>query len=114
MRYGKTYTRVHDPLVWREVADALLRESGRAACCSTRTVTEVLVEGDRVVGVRRYTKQGKLEIRARITIDASGDGDIAAMAGLQTFMGDDGKVQNPTMIFRMHRRRRRAFPRRLR
>jgi NADPH-dependent 2,4-dienoyl-CoA reductase/sulfur reductase-like enzyme len=28
VRYGKTYTRVHDPLVWREVADALLEAAG--------------------------------------------------------------------------------------
>ena len=28
VRYGQTYTRVHDPLVWREVADALVLESG--------------------------------------------------------------------------------------
>ena len=28
VRYGKTFTRVHDPLVWREVADGLLTEAG--------------------------------------------------------------------------------------
>ena len=38
---------------------------------------------------------------AKITIDASGDGDVAALAGLPTFMGDNGQVQNPTMIFRL-------------
>ncbi len=28
VRYGKTFTRVHDPLVWRETADRLLRDAG--------------------------------------------------------------------------------------
>jgi NADPH-dependent 2,4-dienoyl-CoA reductase/sulfur reductase-like enzyme len=28
VRYGRTFTRVHDPLVWREVADALLDDAG--------------------------------------------------------------------------------------
>ena len=28
VRYGKTFTRVHDPLVWREAADALLAKAG--------------------------------------------------------------------------------------
>ena len=28
VRYGKTFTRVHDPLVWRETADLLLRDAG--------------------------------------------------------------------------------------
>jgi hypothetical protein len=36
-----------------------------------------------------------------MTIDASGDADVLAMAGLPTFVGDDGRVQNPTMIFRL-------------
>ncbi len=101
VRYGKTFTRVHDPLVWRETADAMLREAGVHVLLHT-TVTEVLTEGgEKVDGVTAYTKQGRLSVRAKVTIDASGDADIAAMAGLPTFMGQDGKVQNPTMIFRL-------------
>ncbi len=101
VRYGKTFTRVHDPLVWRETADAMLREAGVHVLLHT-TVTEVLTEGgEKVDGVTAYTKQGRLSVRAKLTIDASGDADIAAMAGLPTFMGQDGKVQNPTMIFRL-------------
>jgi hypothetical protein len=57
--------------------------------------------GERVAGVVAYSKQGKLDVRAKITIDASGDADVVAMAGLETFLGHDGKVQNPTMMFRM-------------
>ena len=101
VRYGKTFTRVHDPLVWRETADAMLREAGVHVLLHT-TVTDVLTEGgEKVDGVTAYTKQGRLSVRAKVTIDASGDADIAAMAGLPTFMGQDGKVQNPTMIFRL-------------
>jgi hypothetical protein len=101
VRYGKTFTRVHDPLVWRETADAMLRAAGVHVLLHT-TVTGVLTEGgDKVDGVTAYTKQGGLSVRAKVTIDASGDADIAAMAGLPTFMGQDGQVQNPTMIFRL-------------
>lgn len=100
VRYGKTYTRVHDPLVWREAADALLGEAGVQVLLHC-TVTEVLLEGERVQGLVAYSKQGKLDIRARITIDASGDADVIAMAGLPSFVGDEGRVQNPTMIFRL-------------
>ncbi len=101
VRYGKTFTRVHDPLVWRETADAMLRAAGVHVLLHT-TVTDVLTEGgDKVDGVTAYTKQGRLSVRAKVTIDASGDADIAAMAGLPTFMGQDGNVQNPTMIFRL-------------
>ena len=100
MRYGKTYTRVHDPLMWREAADHLLREAGVRVIFHS-TVTDVLLEGDRVRGLVAYSKQGKLTIRAGIAIDASGDADLLAMAGFPTFVGDDGRVQNPTMIFRL-------------
>ena len=65
------------------------------------TVIDVLTEGEQVRGVLAWTKQGRAEIRARLTIDASGDADVAALAGFETFMGQDGKVQNPTMLFRL-------------
>jgi len=100
VRYGKTFTRVHDPLVWREAADHLLRGAGVQVFFHS-TVTDVLLDGDRVRGLLAYTKQGKLAIRAAITIDASGDADLLAMAGFPTFVGDEGRVQNPTMIFRL-------------
>jgi hypothetical protein len=100
VRYGKTYTRVHDPLVWREAADHLLREAGVQVLFHS-TVTEALLDGERVGGLVAYTKQGRLEVRARLTIDASGDADIVAMAGFPSFIGDEGRVQNPTMIFRL-------------
>lgn len=100
VQYGKTFTRVHDPLVWREAADALLAHE-RIQVIYHAMVTEVLMQGDRVLGAQIYTKQGKLRVTARITIDASGDADVAAMAGFETFMGDNGMVQNPTMIFRL-------------
>src|SRR5690606_11867146 len=64
-------------------------------------VTDVIREGDRTLGAQVYTKQGKLSVLAPVTIDASGDADLAAMAGVPTFMGDNGRVQNPTMIFKL-------------
>jgi glycine/D-amino acid oxidase-like deaminating enzyme len=100
MRYGKTYTRVHDPLVWREAADQLLREAGVQVIFHA-VVIGVLQDGDRVAGAAVWSKQGRIEIRAGITVDASGDADVVAMAGLPSFVGDQGRVQNPTMIFRL-------------
>ena len=62
---------------------------------------DTLLEGDQVRGVLAWTKQGRAEIRAKLTIDASGDADVAELGGFETFMGQDGKVQNPTMLFRL-------------
>ena len=41
VRYGKTFTRVHDPLVWREAADGLLAKAGVEVLFHT-TVIEAL------------------------------------------------------------------------
>lgn len=101
VRYGRTWTHVHDPLVWRETADALLARAGVEIILHA-TVTGALVDGgERIAGVQAYTKEGPLSVRAGVTIDASGDADVLAMAGLRTVMGADGRVQNPTMIFRL-------------
>jgi FAD dependent oxidoreductase len=101
VRYGKTFTRVHDPLVWREAADALLTQAGVRVLFHT-TVTGALVEGgEKVDGVVAYTKEGPTTVRAKVTTDASGDADVVAMAGFSSFIGQDGRVQNPTMTFRL-------------
>ncbi|WP_211441822.1 FAD-dependent oxidoreductase [Collimonas humicola] len=101
LRYGKTWTRVHDPLIWRDAADALLIENGVQVIYHA-VATGTLLDGkERVEGVQAWTKQGPLTIRAKITVDASGDADLVAMAGLDSFVGDKGRVQNPTMIFRL-------------
>ncbi|MCL2640911.1 MAG: FAD-dependent oxidoreductase [Phycisphaerales bacterium] len=104
VRYGKTYTRVHEPLAWRRTADQLLAEAKVRVLYHT-VATGVLMEGEKVEGVAVYNKQGPMTVRAKIVVDASGDADIVAMAGLPTLVGDGsggtGRVQNPTMIFRL-------------
>ncbi|MGF6600070.1 glycine/D-amino acid oxidase-like deaminating enzyme [Paraburkholderia sp. GAS448] len=101
VRYGKTWTRVHDPLVWRDAADALLSASGVQVIYHAVAIGVLLDGNQRIEGVTAWTKQGPLTIRARVTVDASGDADLVAMAGLDSFIGDEGRVQNPTMIFRL-------------
>jgi len=101
VRYGKTYTRVHDPLVWREAADALLLEAGVTVIYHAVATSVLLEGGERVDGAVVFSKEGPIQIRAGVTIDASGDADLVAMAGFPSFVGQNGAVQNPTMIFRL-------------
>src|SRR5210317_13633 len=99
--YGKTFTRVHDPLVWKETADVFLQNRNITTIYHA-VVIKTLVEGnDKIEGVQVWSKQGSFNIKSKITIDASGDADVIAMAGLPNFIGDKGKVQNPTMIFKI-------------
>lgn len=61
VRYGKTFTHVHDPIAWRESADELLRQAGVTVLFHA-LVTDALLDGPRVAGARAATKQGKLEV----------------------------------------------------
>lgn len=101
VRYGKTWTRVHEPLAWRETADALVIGAGVTVIYHAVAIAVLMEGGVRVEGAQVWTKQGLLTVRAKTTIDASGDADVVAMGGFQSFVGDNGKVQNPTMIFRL-------------
>ena len=101
LRYGKTWTRVHEPLAWRETADALLKASGVRVIYHAVAMGVLVEGGERLEGALVWTKQGPLAIRAKLTVDASGDADIVAMSGLEDIIGAEGVVQNPTMIFRM-------------
>lgn len=100
VRYGKTMVLVHDPLVWRETADAFLTERKVQILYHAVCVDAVVSEG-RIRGVLVETKEGRGAILAGVVIDCSGDGDVAHRAGVPYSLGKDGQVQNPTMIFRM-------------
>ncbi|MCH2557585.1 MAG: FAD-dependent oxidoreductase [Alcanivorax sp.] len=98
--YGKTFTVVHDPLVWRETADDLLTRAGVRVYLHT-IVTGVVMDGEQVTGVVVESNAGRSRIRARRTIDASGDAAVVARAGYRYFYGDQGRIQTPTMFFRV-------------
>src|SRR5439155_17091462 len=57
----------------------------------------------RLEGVGFETKSGPLLIKARIVVDCTGDGDVAALAGAPFQVGrdPDGAVQPMTLMFRM-------------
>ncbi len=64
---------------------------------------EAVMEGNQVKGVITESKSGREVILAKIIIDASGDGDIAAKAGVPFYKGreEDGKMQPMTLMFKM-------------
>ena len=99
-RYGRTWTVTHDPLAWREVADDVLGAAGVRVLFHS-LVTGVVMEGDTVLGLVVESKAGRGVVAAQRVIDASGDGDVVFRAGLGFTLGQDGTVQNPTMIFRL-------------
>ena len=81
---------------WRVVPyfDDLIAESG-VRVLYLALVVAPLVEQGRLGGVIVESKSGRTAVRARITIDATGDGDVAARAGAAFEQGrpGDGAVQ---------------------
>ena len=65
---------------------------------------------DGVEGVVFETKSGPLAIRARVTVDCTGDGDVAVQAGAPSEVGRaDGLVQPVTLMFRVVEFQRQQF-----
>ncbi|NLZ62693.1 MAG: FAD-dependent oxidoreductase [Lentisphaerae bacterium] len=66
-------------------------------------VVGVIKEGDRVCGVITESKSGREVILAKVVIDATGDGDLAAWAGVEFILGreKDNCCQPVTLMFRI-------------
>lgn len=65
--------------------------------------SEPIMEGDAIKGVIVQNKNGREAILAKIVVDATGDGDIAARAGAPYVKGreTDGKMQPATLMFKV-------------
>jgi hypothetical protein len=69
-----------------------------------------ILGADGVEGVVMETKSGPIAIRARVTIDCTGDGDVAVHAGAPSEVGrSDGLVQPMTLMFRVVEFQRQSF-----
>ncbi|MDF2824418.1 MAG: dependent oxidoreductase, partial [Mycobacterium sp.] len=99
-KYGKTFTAAHDPLIWREVADALLTLAGVRILFHTQVI-DVVTDGEHYRGLVVASNAGLALVKSARIIDASGDGAVVARGGGAYRFGDDGRIQNPTMFFRV-------------
>ncbi|MDR3220809.1 MAG: FAD-dependent oxidoreductase [Candidatus Accumulibacter sp.] len=99
--FGDTRIVMHDPFVWKEIADDLLLESGVNILFHT-LFSDVIMQDGRIEAVVIENKKGRQVIGARYFIDATGDGDVCFRSGVPCSFGKDGVVQYPTMVFRMN------------
>ncbi len=101
--FGKTKAQAYDTAAYKIAADDLLLAKGveilfHALACgvlagSEGEITALLVE----------TKSGRCAVRAKVFVDCSGDGDLAAWAGAPFEVGDrDGNLLYPTTMFRLN------------
>ncbi len=99
--FGATALVVHDPQVWKEIADDLLADSGVKVLFHTQ-MTDVVMQDGELKGVIIENKSGRQVILAKRFVDATGDGDLCVKAGVPHTLGRNGMVQYPTMVFRMN------------
>ncbi len=64
---------------------------------------DAICDSDKVLGVTVANKSGMTDIFAKITVDATGDGDIAARCGAEFTLGreSDNKMQPATLMFKV-------------
>ncbi|WP_405110646.1 FAD-dependent oxidoreductase [Paenibacillus sp. FSL K6-1217] len=90
-----------DPEVLKRVYDEAVTESGAEVLLHTIASQTVMNEtGSRIDGVVIVNKSGRSLVRARTVIDATGDADLAALAGAPFHKGgESGELQAATMCY---------------
>ena len=91
-----------EPEGMRIMAHRVLGAAGVEVLCYT-PVSQPIVEDGRVAGVVVEARQGRRAVLGRMVIDATGDGDVAARAGVpfEVGRGEDGLVQGMTLMYRL-------------
>jgi len=89
-----------DPEGMRIVWQRMLDEAGVRTFCNL-VAGEPLLEAGRIRGVLAETKRGARAFLGRVVVDATGDGDVAAKAGVRFEFGRaaDGRVQGMTLMY---------------
>lgn len=84
------------------VLEEMMQEAGVEILYYTM-VCEAVMDGNRIIGVTVQNKSGRGFIRAKRVVDATGDGDVAASAGVPFIKGreTDGKMQPCTLMFKI-------------
>ena len=92
-----------DPEKGKLVLEEMLLEAGVKILYGVY-VTDTVVENSTLKSVICHSKSGRMQVTARIIIDATGDADVAASAGVPYQVGGDqfaGFNMSTTMAFRM-------------
>jgi len=98
---GRIQVRSYDVHAYKCAADELVLGAG-AELLFHAWAGGVELAGDRIVALEVQTKAGRRLVRARCFVDASGDGDVAALAGVPYELGDGaGSALYPSTMFRI-------------
>ena len=98
---GRIRVRSYDTSVYKCAADQLLLDAG-VELLFHALAASVVMDGARIAALAVETKSGRVALRANAFIDASGDADVAAFAGVPFEVGDgQGSGLFPSTMFRV-------------
>jgi hypothetical protein len=99
----KILAQAFDISIYKRVADELVTGHGSQLLLHALAVGVVMADDDRIDAVLVETKSGRMAVRGRVFVDASGDGDVAAWAGApyEKSPGLDGMLY-PSLMFRIN------------
>ena len=102
IKIGHDHCTPFEPEALKVVLDEMCAEAGVKVLFHADFV-EPVMSGTTITGVRLFTKAGFRTVKAKVVIDATGDGDVAFRAGVPTEYGDSAakRVQPATMFFRI-------------
>lgn len=100
--YWGKYTGTFDAETMQRVIIEMVEEAGVEVLLRA-TVTETVMKDGALHGLVIRTKSGESLVLAKAFVDASGDGDVAALAGAEFMLGreGDGLTQPITSYFRL-------------
>ena len=100
---GKIAAQAYDNAALKLAADGLVADSGAQLLFHARAVGVAMNSTHRIDALFIETKSGRRAVRGRIFIDCSGDGDLAAFAGVPFEKGSDGHgMLYPSTMFRVN------------
>ena len=100
---GKIMAQAYDTAAYKIAADDLLTSHNVDILFHALGAGAVMRDNGRIDALMVETKAGRRAIVASIFIDCSGDGDLAAWAGVPYEVGDNaGSMLYPSMMFRLN------------
>jgi hypothetical protein len=101
--FGKTVAQAYDTAAYKIAADDLMLSAGVDLLFHAWAAGLVMGGDRRIAALLVETKSGRRAIRGRAFVDASGDGDLAAWAGVPFEKGDGlGNMLYPSTMFRLN------------
>ena len=99
---GHDHCTPFEPEAMKFVLDTMCKEAGIKVLFHAQFIRPIM-KGDCIKGAVIFTKSGLDSVSAKITIDCTGDGDVAFRAGVPCNFGNEsGKAQPATMFFHIN------------